>query len=99
MKKVEVFEGFAIFASFDNLCPDTSDILLVGSEELAMQVVEALNNLPKEETSHLAYVDAFEYVKEFRYRSAFSRNESDFVMSFKAAKKSLEVPTCFRSTT
>lgn len=80
-KQVTAFQGYAIFAKFDALAPDTKDLILVANKELAKKICDELNKDPRAH-GKLAYVEGYEYAKKFSYREAIRLNATDFVPTY-----------------
>lgn len=64
---VQGYRAWAIYADYDANAPDTEDLILVSTEDLAKLVCDELN----EDTgrwNNLAFIDGWEHCKMFRYR-------------------------------
>ena len=62
---VRAYRVWAIYADYDAMAPNTEDLILVSTKELAEAVCAILNEDPRAWGS-LAFVDGFEHCKSFR---------------------------------
>jgi hypothetical protein len=78
--QVLAFPCFAIFCSYDANAPDTKDIIVVSTEDLAKEVCDLLNEDPRAH-SQLAYVEGYEHCKRFEYRSTLRTDSREIRIS------------------
>jgi hypothetical protein len=71
--KVEAYQGWAIYADFDGNAPDSEDLVLVDTYEIAEQLCNEMNKNPGAYT--IAYVQGFEHCKQFNKRPALAWND------------------------
>jgi hypothetical protein len=71
---VTAYRCFAIYADYDGGAPDTADVCLVATEEVAKKACEELNKDPRAYT--VCFVDGHESMKKWRYRRALTTNPS-----------------------
>lgn len=67
LKQVEAYEAWAVFASYDGNAPDTSDLVLFATEEVADEFV-AFMKTPKGDEFGLCYNEGHEWCKAFLVR-------------------------------
>ena len=79
-KQVTAFVGYAIYADYDANAPDTQDLILCDTEELAIRVCDHLNEEPRK-WGNLAFVDGWEHTKSFALHKTF-RDTDVFETSF-----------------
>ena len=80
MEKVTAYRAFGVFADYDGNAPDTSDFVVVASEELAKQVTKKFNEDPRKHT--IVFVDGWEHAKRFCYRPVLIANPDEACASF-----------------
>jgi hypothetical protein len=83
MEKVTAYKGYAIYANYDAEAPNTEDLILISSKELAQEVLKLLNANPRK-YSNLAFINGFEYAKTFQSYEVLREDESDFLHSMEA---------------
>ena len=77
---VQAFRGVAIFADYDGEAPDTEDLILCASVEVADEVCAILNKNPRY-WNNLAFVDGSEWCKSFKTRFVTRETVSAFYKS------------------
>lgn len=63
LKQVVAYEAWAVFADYDANAPTTEDLMTVGTEELARELVDLFNKNPR--AVPLACVDGWEHCKSY----------------------------------
>jgi hypothetical protein len=83
---VRAYPVWAVFAHFDHMAPDSEDLVVVASEDLALQITEYLNTFSRP-WANLAYVEGLEYLKRFRYRPTLRVKTDGIVTSLEEFKE------------
>jgi hypothetical protein len=90
MNQIMAYVGYAIYADYDAQAPNTNDLILVGSEELAAEVLHLLNENPQKYYD-IAFVDGLERYKSFKSHRVLREDPSDFIRSFEDVLKTHEL--------
>jgi len=85
LERVNAYVVWAIFADYDGMAPDTKDLVLCASEEIARETCEWLNERP-EEFGNLAFVEGFEHAKYFAFHERLVRSPLNVNQSVEDAK-------------
>ena len=89
MEIIQAYKVWGIFASYDAYAPDTHDVFLVATEELAQEACGFLQ-ANKERTGLLAWVDGYESKKTFEYHRTLTENMDGILTSIDQVKKLIE---------
>jgi hypothetical protein len=73
LKQVVAYVAWAIFADYDANAPTTQDLLFVGTEELATELVNLFNKSPR--NVPLACVDGWEHCKSYDHHKVLLSSE------------------------
>lgn len=80
----DVFVAYAVFADYDGNAPDSENVILLASPELAEEVRQ---EIAKKHDSR-CFVDGWEWAKTWRVRMAYERREK-ITTTFSEAKDEL----------
>lgn len=80
----DIYVAFAIFADYDGNAPDSTNVVLLATQELAEQVLQEIT----EKHNSLCYVDGYEWSKRWRVRPAYAPAR-DIATTFAEAKGQL----------
>ena len=89
LKEVTAYEAWAIFADYDAEAPTTEDLLVVGTEDLAKEIVELFNKNPR--AVNMAFVDGFEHCKSFDQHKVLVASDKGVLWSVKDALEAAEI--------
>ena len=84
MKQVTAYKGYCVFASYDDLAPDTRPWIFCATEEVAQEVVGRLDK-DVAMGRRVAYTEGFEYAKQWRISEALLENPNQFSTDADAA--------------
>jgi hypothetical protein len=68
MDKVDARRVFAVYASYDNMAPNTEDLIYISNVEALNDFLDVVND--GAEHWHIAVTEGFEGYKKFKSRSA-----------------------------
>jgi hypothetical protein len=89
LKEVTAYEAYAIFADYDAEAPTTEDLLVVGTEDLAKEIVSLFNKNPR--AVNMAFVEGFEHCKSFDQHKVFVETDKGVLWSVKEALEEAEI--------
>lgn len=87
VEQVMAYRVWAIYADYDGNAPDTCDLALCASEEIADKRCEELNALDSDETGHLCFVEGYEFSKAFKSRPVLVESLEGVSMSLEAFRE------------
>jgi len=64
----DIFVAIAVFADYDGNAPDSENVVLLATEELAEQVRKEI----EEKHDNLCFIDGWEWSKQWRTRIAYA---------------------------
>lgn len=84
MEQVLAYRAWAIYASYDAEAPDTADLMILDTKELADRVCAELNKEPRR-YNNLAYVEGCEGCKRFKVAPTLIEKPIDAICEFDLA--------------
>jgi len=82
-QQLTAYRAYAIFADYDGNAPDSSDVVLLETEDLAKEICETLNKDPRKYV--ICYVEGWESWKRWRWHPVTTENASEIITNYDAA--------------